>query len=192
MLQARLGRWAWAGVLGGLGAASRNSGIALMVPVVLLYLYGPRADREPARRPVTRVQKLLPRYPITPSIAWVGLVPVGLGAYIGWLALKTGDGLAPFHVQQVWFRHFAGPFGGIWTGAVAAWDGLRQILHGPPPPLYFTKAGGDPLMVAGQNAYFALKVASRGVVISNGRISFQGGVDMLGRGGALRRAYLGG
>ena len=34
---------------------------------------------------------------------------------------------------------------------MAAWDGLRQILHGPPPPLYFTAAGGNPLTVAGQN-----------------------------------------
>jgi HAD superfamily hydrolase (TIGR01509 family) len=163
VLQARLGRWAWAGVLGALGAASRNSGIALMVPILLLFLYGPRGDRAPTRRPVTRLQRLLPRYPITRSILWVGLVPVGLGAYLGWLALKTGDGLAPFHVQQVWFRHFAGPFGGVWTGAVAAWDGLRQLLHGPPPPLYFTKAGGDPMMVAGQNlmlfAFLALGVA---------------------------------
>jgi hypothetical protein len=39
----------------------------------------------------------------------------------------------------------------VWTGAVAAWDGLRQLLHGPPPPLYFKLAGGDPLQVAGQN-----------------------------------------
>lgn len=151
VLQARLGRWAWAGVLGALGAASRNSGIALMVPIVLLFLYGPRADRPALRRPVTRLERLAPRYRITPALAWAGLVPLGLGAYVGWLALTTGDGLTPFHVQQVWFRHFAGPFGGIWTGAVAAWDGLRQLLHGPPPPLYFTKAGGDPLMVAGQN-----------------------------------------
>jgi hypothetical protein len=152
ILQARLGRWGWAGVLGALGAASRNSGVVLVVPIVLLFLYGPRADRPvPGRGSSSGLRRLLPRYPITPAIAWAGLVPVGLGAYLGWLALKTGDGLAPFHVQQVWFRHFAGPFGGIWTGAVAAWDGLRQLLHGPPPPLYFTKAGGNPLTVAGQN-----------------------------------------
>jgi hypothetical protein len=79
------------------------------------------------------------------------LIPAGLGAYVGWLALKTGDGLAPFRAQQVWFRHFAGPFGGVWDGAVAAWDGLRQLLHGPPPPIYFDQAGGNALMVAGQN-----------------------------------------
>jgi hypothetical protein len=94
---------------------------------------------------------VLPRYPVTPALAWAGLVPLGLAAYIGWLGLKTGNGLAPFDAQQVWFRHFAGPFGGVWTGTVAAWDGLRQLLHGPPPPLYFDKAGGDPMKVAGQN-----------------------------------------
>jgi hypothetical protein len=152
VLQARRGRWASAGVLGALGAISRNSGITLVVPIVLLFLYGPRGDiPERAARVRAGLARALPRYPITPALAWAGLVPLGLGAYIGWLALRTGDGLAPFHVQQVWFRHFAGPFGGIWTGAVAAWDGLRQLLHGPPPPLYFTKAGGDPMMVAGQN-----------------------------------------
>jgi len=54
------------------------------------------------------------------------------------------------------------------------------------------KGFGLTLLIAEQNADFALKVASRGVVISNGQISFQGGVDVLSQGGALRRAYLGG
>jgi hypothetical protein len=150
VLEARMGRWGWAGVLGALGAASRSSGITLVVPIVLLFLYGPRADRP---RAVARQgwRRVAPRYALTPAIAWAALVPVGLGAYVGWLALKTGDGLAPFHAQQVWYRHFAGPFGGVWDGAVAAWDGLRQVLHGPAPPAYFAQAGGDPLSVAGQN-----------------------------------------
>ncbi|MDQ6811943.1 MAG: glycosyltransferase family 39 protein [Actinomycetota bacterium] len=153
ILQARLGRWRSAGVLGALAAASRNSGVMLVVPIVLLFLYGPRADRpRPGPSPPSsRLRRLLPRYPTDPAIAWAVLVPAGLAAYVGWLALKTGNGLAPFHAQQVWFRHFAGPFGGVWDGVVAAWDGMRQLLHGPPPPLYFTKAGGDALMVAGQN-----------------------------------------
>jgi hypothetical protein len=150
ILAARHGRWAVAGILGGLGAASRNSGMTLIVPLVLLFLYGPRADRP---RPLERAgwRRVLPRHRVTPALAWSLLVPAGLGAYVAYLALTTGDGLAPFHVQQVWYRHFAGPFGGVWTGAVAAWEGLRQLIHGPPPPLYFDKAGGDPLLVAGQN-----------------------------------------
>jgi hypothetical protein len=151
---ARIGRWGSAGLLGGLAAASRNSGIVLVVPLVLLYLYGPRADRIAAAQLRSgRLGALLPRHPVRPSIAWIALVPAGLGLYIGWLALKYGDGLAPFRAQQVWFRHFAGPFGGVWDGAVAAWDGLRQIVHGPPPPIYFTKAGGNALVVAGQNLF---------------------------------------
>jgi hypothetical protein len=151
---ARTGRWGSAGLLGGLAAASRNSGIVLIVPLLLLYLYGPRADRlAVAQLRSGRLRTLLPRHPIRPSIACIALVPAGLGLYIGWLALKYGDGLAPFRAQQVWFRHFAGPFGGVWDGAVAAWDGLRQIVHGPPPPIYFTKAGGNALVVAGQNLF---------------------------------------
>jgi Mannosyltransferase (PIG-V) len=169
ILSARRGRWATAGLLGGFAAASRNSGIMLFVPVVLLYLYGPRDD---ALRRENRPQgdysqgnlrrgrlevvgrtcrRGLPRYRITPQLLWALLIPIGLGLYVAWLAWKTGDGLAPFRAQQVWFRSFAGPFGGVWTGAVAAWDGLRQLLHGPAPPVYFSKAGGNPLTVAGQN-----------------------------------------
>lgn len=155
ILSARTGRWGLAGLLGGLAAASRNTGIALVVPFVVLFLYGPRSDRPAERRSslprASRAGLLLPRYRATPALAWVALIPAGLGAYLGWLALTSGDGLAPFHAQQVWFRHFGGPFSGVWQGAIAAWDGLRQLLHGPPPPIYFTKAGGDPLAVAGQN-----------------------------------------
>jgi hypothetical protein len=150
--QARTGRWAAAGALGALAAASRNSGVMLLVPVVLLYLYGPRADRPVPVGPARDGWRLLlPRHRPRIDVVWIALIPAGLAAYVGWLALKTGNGLAPFHAQQVWFRQFAGPFGGIWNGAVAAWDGLRQLIHGPPPPLYFTKAGGNALTVAGQN-----------------------------------------
>jgi hypothetical protein len=151
--QARMGRWAGAGMLGALAAAERNSGITLVVPIVILFLYGPRADRLPALLPAatSRLRRLTPRYRLTPSLAWVLLVPAGLVAYIVALKLATGDGLAPFHAEQVWFRHFAGPFGGVWDGVLAAWDGLRQLLHGPPPPIYFTSSGGDPLVVAGQS-----------------------------------------
>jgi hypothetical protein len=150
MLAARNARWALAGILGALAAASRNSGVVLIVPVMLMYLYGPRADRPPAAGRAGW-RRLLPRHRPTGSIAWCGLIPLGLGGYLGWLALTSGDGLAPFHAQQVWFRHFAGPFGAIPGGTVAAFDGVRQLLHGPAPPTFFKAAGGDPLQVAGQN-----------------------------------------
>jgi hypothetical protein len=153
VLQARMGRWATAGLLGALGAAERNSGVVLAVPLVLLFLYGPRADRPPVAgpRPAARWRRLLPRYRIEPQIAWIALVPVGLLAYLGYLALSIGDGLAPFHAETLWFHHFAGPFGGVYDGAVAAWDGVRQLIHGSTVPVYFTASGGDPFTVAGQN-----------------------------------------
>jgi hypothetical protein len=156
VLQARRGRWASAGAFGALAAAARSTGIVLVVPFILLFLYGPRADRaEPTwhwpRLAATRWRRFLPRYQVTAQVLWAALIPLGLAAYVAYLAIATGDGLSTFHSEAVWYHHFAGPFGGIWDGAVAAWDGLRQLLHGPAPPIYFAKAGGDPLLVAGQN-----------------------------------------
>ena len=150
--QARNGRWLWAGLLGGLGAAERASGIALVLPLILLFLYGPRLDRAPVHPPGrSRLRRLMPRHAPTPRLAAVLLVPAGLGAYVLGLALSTGNGLAPFGAERAWYRHFAGPFGGVWDGSVAAWDGLRQLVHGPPPPVYFSPAGGNALSVAGEN-----------------------------------------
>jgi hypothetical protein len=153
ILAARRGRWAWAGVLGAVAATSRNSGIMLAVPVVLLFLYGPRGDRTAPdwARAGRNWRALLPRYRFSRQLLWALLIPAGLAAYVLFLSLSIHDGLAPFRAQQVWYRSFAGPFGGVWTGIVAAWDGIRQLVHGPPPPIYFTKAGGNPLTVAGQN-----------------------------------------
>jgi branched-chain amino acid transport system ATP-binding protein len=51
---------------------------------------------------------------------------------------------------------------------------------------------GLTIVIAEQNAEFALKVATRGVVISSGQVSFQGDVETLRHGDAMRRAYLGG
>ena len=153
ILCARRGRWMWASIIGALAACSRNSGIMLAVPIVLLFLYGPRSDRAAPDflRAGRSWRVLLPRYRLSRSLLWALLIPVGLAAYVLFLSLSIHDGFAPFRAQQVWYRSFAGPFGGVWSGTVAAWDGLRQLLHGPAPPVYFSKAGGNPLTVAGQN-----------------------------------------
>lgn len=137
---ARTGRWWWAGVLGGLAAATRSAGVVLLVALVGLWW----ASRE--RRPR--------------DLAPLALVPAGLGAYVAGLALAGLDPTAPFHAQQQWFREFAGPFGGVWDGAVAAWDGARQLLRGSREPVYFERAGGDPYVNAAHNLeLFATLVA---------------------------------
>jgi uncharacterized membrane protein YqjE len=164
---ARRGRWWAAGLLGAIAAASRNTGVLLAVPLLLLYLYGPReetAERTKAfydtsvrrggglfARSPAILSRLRPRYRLRPSFLSLALVPAGLGAYVVWLAITSGNGLTPFGVEHLWYRHLAWPWGGIWQGTVAAWDGLRQLVHGPPPPIYFTKAAGNPLTVAAQN-----------------------------------------
>lgn len=146
-LAARQGRWARAGLLGGLAALTRNSGVLLLVPLVVLFLYGPRADRVAldAARAWWR-----PRHPPTPQILWLALVPAGLALWLGWCWLALDDPFAPYEAQALWLRHFE-PFGAVTGGAEAAWLGLRQLVHGAPTPRYFTENGGDPFEVAGQS-----------------------------------------
>ena len=128
---ARTERWAWAGVCAALASATRSAGLVLLVPLVLLW-WSSRARR---RR----------------DLAWIALAPVGLVAYSIYLAASMGDGFAYLHLQNVWFRSFAGPFGALPDGAVAAWDGLRQIASGQRAHVYFTAAGGDPIAVGWHN-----------------------------------------
>jgi hypothetical protein len=91
------------------------------------------------------------------------LVPLGLGSFVAYMGIAHGQPLAPFDVQGHWLRHFAGPFGGIVTGAEAAWDGLRQLLSGSRSHVYFAQAAGDPMLIAAQNlclfGFLALAVA---------------------------------
>jgi Mannosyltransferase (PIG-V) len=219
-LCARRGRWASAAMLGGLAAATRSSGVVLVAPLLLFYLYGPREDRRPDRtfeddHPPDRIsdddgrsdrmseddcrpdrmsdgdylshrrlrdhhsfeggwaaggrmtlatalrelprtvatlgRALRPRYRVRRDAAWLALVPVGLGFYMAYLALSGGDALAPFHAQAVWNRHFAGPYGGVWDGAKAAFEGLRQLLSFQRHHIYYRVAGGSPFIDAGHN-----------------------------------------
>jgi Mannosyltransferase (PIG-V) len=108
---ARTGRWAWAGTLGVLGAATRSAGVLLVVPLGIMWLA--RADGRLRRR--------------GRDAAWIALVPAGLAAFCAALALGGGDAFAPLHAQDVWFRRFAGPFVGIWDGAAATLRGLHHL-----------------------------------------------------------------
>jgi hypothetical protein len=146
LLAARTGRWWLAGALGACGAATRSAGVLLVVPLVLLWCYGPRADRPPAVRRGWR-----PAYAITPRAAACLLPLAGLLAYLLYLAAAIGDAGAPFRVQDAWHRELAVPFSAAWDGVVAGWDGARQLLSGSRSPVYFTQAGGDPFEVARRN-----------------------------------------
>jgi hypothetical protein len=135
VLCARRERFAWAGVLGALGSATRSAGLLLMLPLALLWWDAYRGARPPRARPS----------PL--SLGWVLLVPLGLVAYCGYLAADGMSWHAPFAAQDVWNRSFKGPFAGINQGATAAFDGLRQIIHGSPTPVYWERAAGDSIAV---------------------------------------------
>jgi len=171
-LCARRGRWATAATLGAFASATRSTGVVLILPLLLLYLYGPREDREPERATGKRSEvwagaragaerslsmlvgamgTLQPRYRLRRDALWLALVPLGLLLYMAHLALAGGDPLAPFHAQAVWKRHFAGPYGGVWDGAKAAFAGLRQLLSFQRRHLYYAVAGGSPFIDAGHN-----------------------------------------
>ena len=107
----------------------------------MLYLYGPREDRAPDFELAPRcgvgashggrracAARLRPRYRLRANVLWLALLPAGLGLYMAYLGLAGGDPLAPLHAQDVWGRHFAGPYLGVWDGVRAAFEGARQLL----------------------------------------------------------------
>src|SRR5262249_52977135 len=109
LLAARQGRWAWAGVAGGLAAVTRNSGVGLLLPVLRMFLYGPGADAPHAppggaarggppsagaTRPWWR-----PRHRLTPQVLWLALIPAALAGYLAYSAVVFDDPFAPFSSQ---------------------------------------------------------------------------------------------
>jgi Mannosyltransferase (PIG-V) len=127
---ARTSRWALAGLLGGLAAASRNGGILLLLPLLILYLYGPQTDREPDNP----ANGLRPRYRLRRDVLWMALVPLGLAAYLAYLGFTTGQPLDPFIYQHHWGRHFL-PLGAIPLGILSLLKGMVAAIPGLDPQL---------------------------------------------------------
>jgi hypothetical protein len=147
---ARQGRWAWVGVLGALAGATRSAGLVLVVPVAILYLYGPREDRAPDFAP-RRWRIVGIRYRVRGEALWLLALPLGLVAYLAYLALAGGSASEPFHAQQVWDRQFAGPYVAVWDAARAAFEGARQLLSLQRRHVYYALSGGDPFVSAEHN-----------------------------------------
>ncbi|HWG07861.1 MAG TPA: mannosyltransferase family protein [Solirubrobacteraceae bacterium] len=163
---ARRGRFALVGVIAALAGATRSTGIVLLLPALILYLYGPREDRAPDR-PHARGLSL--RYRLRRDALWLALAPVGLLLYLAYLGLAGGDPLAPFHAQDVWGRHFAGPYAGVWDGLRAAFEGARQLLSMQQTHAYFATGGESPFVAAQHNLLLiafllAALVATAGVL----------------------------
>ncbi|MDA8068946.1 MAG: mannosyltransferase family protein [Actinomycetota bacterium] len=159
---ARRERWLVCGVLGGLAAATRNGGVALVVPAAVIYLYGARGTGAPGagrHSGAAGWRRLRPRHRLGPSVLWLLLIPAGLGAYLAYLGLRYGDALAPLQVQAIWFRHLRLPLVTVWEGARQAWEGLRQLIQGPVPPYHVPPYAQTTISAALQDIYLFLFLA---------------------------------
>jgi hypothetical protein len=133
----RRNSWALAGALGGLAAATRSTGIVLLVPLLIMYW---QARRETGARGPGR------------DASWILLVPLGTLSFLAFAGLN-GDGLSPLHAQQIyWHRSFT-PLLGAWRGTLDAVRSIHQLFvggrHVLATPSYL--AGGqlsDPLKLA--------------------------------------------
>lgn len=141
----RTGRWAWAGALAALASATRPVGIALVVPLVLMYLYGPRSDRAP----VASGGRLRPRYAVGRDLLWIALAPLGLMAFSAFLTGRYGDPLAFLHFQQARAHHFTIPFAGVFSGTVAAFDSVRYLVFDVHSAAHYGAMGARNLMLFG-------------------------------------------
>ncbi|MGH2842060.1 MAG: mannosyltransferase family protein [Solirubrobacteraceae bacterium] len=151
---ARRGRWFWAGLLGALAAATRVEGVLLVIPLVMLARW--RRDRPDGTGRAWSLSPSAWRVPPA-SVLWVALVPVGLLAYVVYLALSYGQGLAPFHAQSLfWMHKQTWPFGAVWKGAVAAFHGLEQLTQGPTMPYHVALYAGGPVFSGMQDIYLFL------------------------------------
>jgi hypothetical protein len=118
---ARLGKWPIAGILGGIAAASRSGGVLLLVPLLILYFYGPRLDAVAGSgRSLLRF-----RYPLRPSALWLLAIPARLIANMAYIGMNLGDPGAVFTAQDQWGRTFV-PLGGL---ALGIWDGLSGAVE---------------------------------------------------------------
>lgn len=130
-LAARREHWMCAGILAGFASATRSGGILLCVPLLIMYLYGPRTGGVVAKRQ----RSWLPRYRAQPSVGWLALVPAGVVAYMSYLAIAHGTPLAPFQAEQYWGREFAGPFSSSFHALLALPGALTHLWTGTETPL---------------------------------------------------------
>lgn len=94
VLAARRKRWLWAGVAGLFAALTRLPGVLVLIPVGLEYF---RSRREERLR-------------IDGRVFWLGLIPLGLVLYFGYLWGLTGSPFAYFTAQAGWHKQIVGPW----------------------------------------------------------------------------------
>lgn len=134
---ARRGRWAVAGLLGGFAATARSGGILLLAPLVILFLWGPRADAPPR----LTGHRWMPRYKPSPAALWLLLVPLGALAWNVYFVVQGYGSGAPLHAQERFEHHvLVLPVTGLWDGLVAGWRQLELIFSAVPLTIHPSQA----------------------------------------------------
>jgi hypothetical protein len=155
---ARRGRWFWAGLAGALATASRSNGLLIVVPLALMYLYGPRPG------PRGRATGLAPRYPLQRDAAWLLLAPLPLILYLCYMG-SHGSWLAPLHAERVfWGRTFT-PIAGLWKGTSSAIASIHQLAVGDSHTVIATAAGGELSVPSRQATANLIDAASLALVL---------------------------
>lgn len=108
--------WVLAGLFGGLAAATRVTGVLLVLP--LLYEYA-------------RDKNFSPRAMLAPGLMGLLLVPCGLLAFMAYLQVTVGDAMAFDHYQAAWQKVFTLR---LWAGFL---ESFRQMLIVQPPASFF-------------------------------------------------------
>ncbi len=126
---ARKERWLLAGVMAGLASAARSDGFVLIVPLVWIYLWGPRPGAPRPDIDWSTPLGLVKR--ARPSLVCLGLAPLGLVAYLVYCAASGAQFTAPFHAASFyWGRGFEGPFSEIWTALGHLPRDVGRLLSG--------------------------------------------------------------
>ena len=113
-LGARMGRFAFAGILGGLATLTRPFGVLLLLPLVWeWWMWRDAADDAG------------PRYVRTLKGLWTLLVPAALVGFMALSRATFGDPLALFHRQERWRGGLSGP----WRAFVRWWE-AGPTAHG--------------------------------------------------------------
>jgi Mannosyltransferase (PIG-V) len=129
-LAARRERWWLAGMLGGLAAATRVTGVLLVIPFAMMFWeQRKRAERGSPPGLVLGMRRH------GAKVLWGLLIPAGVIAYSAFLAVKGYGWTASMTAQDVFWGHYlAGPFGGVRDGVVAAVSQVHAAFAGRPVP----------------------------------------------------------
>jgi hypothetical protein len=84
-------RWWLAGVCGALCVLTRTYGILIAIPLLYEYLRSTR-------------------FRVGPQVLWLGLIPLAMLGWMGYMWLKVGDPLAMIHAQALWHRTLMPPW----------------------------------------------------------------------------------